>query len=132
MIHGQKRSHEVPAIFLPKGLLILLGFSAVFSLLYPSFTPWGILPFNGLYGEAPADGGYLCKGFGRYMKGQGFYLLKYMKGQRNLSFSACKKTQKSHRCILSAAKKSRKHFGFVINKFFINSGFTAVKRDVKF
>ena len=53
----------MPAIFLPEGLLILLGFSAVFSLLYPSFTPWGILPFNGLYGEAPPDGGVPLQGF---------------------------------------------------------------------
>ena len=35
MIHGQKRSHEVPAIFLPEGLLILL---AVFQLFFLCFT----------------------------------------------------------------------------------------------
>ena len=64
---GKNRVMKCPLYFFPKGYL--LDFSAVFSLLYPSFTPWDILPFNGLYGEAPPDGGYLCKGFGRYMKG---------------------------------------------------------------
>lgn len=64
---GKNRAMKYPLYFFPKGYL--LGFSAVFSLLYPAFTPWGMLPINGLYEEAPPDRGYLCKGFGRYMKG---------------------------------------------------------------
>lgn len=39
---SKNRVMKCPQYFFPKGYL--LGFSAVFSLLYPSFTPWGILP----------------------------------------------------------------------------------------
>lgn len=39
---GKNRVMKYPLYFFPKGYL--LDFSAVFSLLYPSFTPWGILP----------------------------------------------------------------------------------------
>ena len=39
---GKNRVMKCPLYFFPKGYL--LDFPAVFSLLYPSFTPWGILP----------------------------------------------------------------------------------------
>ena len=67
MIHGQKQSHEVPEIFLPKGLFA--RFFSCFFFALPSIHSLGYAPYNGLYEEAPPDRGYLCKGFGRYMKG---------------------------------------------------------------
>ena len=77
-------------------------------------------------------GGVPFQGFGPVRGRVRISLIEIYERVEKSVISACKKTQKSNRYILSVAKKSRKHFGFVINKFFINSGFTAVERDVKF
>ena len=130
MIHGQKQSHEVPAIFLPEGLFA--RFFSCFFFALPSIHSLGYVPYSGLYGEAPPDGGLPFQGF-RPVRGRvRISLIEIYERVGKSVISACKKSQKSNRYILSAAKKSRKHFGFVIHKFFIDSGFTAVERDVKF
>ena len=65
------------------------------------------------------------------MKGKGFYSLKYIRGQGNLSFQSVKGpkwlTDEFHCCI-----KSRKRSIFVIDSYLNDSAFTAVKRDAKF
>ena len=121
---GKNRVMKCPLYFFPKGYL--LDFSAVFSLLYPAFTPWCMLPIM----LRPIGGTF--QGFGPVRGRVEISLIEIYERVEKSVISACKKTQKSNRCILSAVKKSRKHFGFVIHKFFINSGFTAAKRDVKF
>ena len=61
----------------------------------------GGTPFNGVYGKAPPKGpqGIPFSGF-RHMEGLGFHLLKYMKGQGNLSFLPVKRLKRANRCIL--------------------------------
>ena len=73
-------------------------------------------------------GGLFFQGFGPVRGRVRISLIEIYERAGKSVISTCKKSQKSNRYILSAAK----HFCFVINKFFINSGFTAVKRDVKF
>ena len=61
------------------------------------------------------------------MKGKGFYSLKYIRGQGNLSFQSVKGlTDEFYGCI-----KSRKLSIFVIDSYLNDSAFTAVKRDAK-
>ena len=64
------------------------------------------------------------------MKGKGFYLLKYIRGQGNLSFQSVKGpkwlTDEFYGCI-----KSRTLSIFVIDSYLNDSAFTAVKRDAK-
>ena len=126
---GKNRVMKCPLYFFPKGYL--LDFSAVFSLLYPAFTPWGMPPIMAFTGRLRPIGVPL-KGFGPVRERMGISLIEIYERVGKSVISVCKKSQKSNRCILSAVKKSRKHFGFVIHNFFIDSGFAAVKRDVKF
>ena len=127
---GKNRVMKCPLYFFPKGYL--LDFSAVFSLLYPAFTHWGMSPIVAFTGRLPQMGGLPFQGFRPVRGSVRISLIEIYERVGKSVISACKKSQKSNRYILSAAKKSRKHFGFVIHKFFIDSGFAAAKRDVKF
>ena len=122
MIHGQKQSHEVPAIFLPEGLFA--RFFSCFFFAFPAFTPWGMLPIM----LRPIRGTF--QAFGPVRGRVGISLIEIYERVGKSVISACNwKSQKSHRCILSAAKSGENIFGFVIHRFYIDSGFTAVKRD---
>ena len=56
---GKNRVMKCPLYFFPKGYL--LGFSAVFSLLYPAFTPWGMLPIMAFMGRLRLIGGIFSR-----------------------------------------------------------------------
>ena len=120
MIHGQKQSHEVPAIFLPEGLFA--RFFSCFFFALPIIHSLGHTPYNDLYEEVPPDGGGPVRGRVRIS------LIEIYERVGKSVISVSKESQKSNRYILSAAKKSRNHFGVVIHKFFIDSGFAAAKR----
>lgn len=64
---SKNRVIKYPLYFFPKGYL--LDFSAVFSLLYPAFTHWGMSPIVAFTGRLRPMGGYLFKGSGRYVEG---------------------------------------------------------------
>ena len=122
MIHGQKQSHEVPAIFLPEGLFA--RFFSCFFFALPIIHSLGHTPYNDLYEEVPPDGGgggVPFQGFGPVRGGVRISLIEiYERAEKSVIFRPVKRA------------KSLKSKGFVIHKFFTNSGFTAVKRDVKF
>ena len=67
------------------------------------------------------------------MKGdEGFCLLKYRKGKGNLSIQSVKRPYRAKRWHFMAVKKAGKRSSFVINSYFKDSAFTAVKREEKF
>ena len=80
----------------PKCILVALQVSTCWGLI-----PRGGTPYNGLYGEAPPEMGTFLRLQVRDMKGQGFHLLKYMKGQGDRSFRSVKSgSRRANRCIL--------------------------------
>ena len=67
----------------------------------------------------------------RYIRGYGFYSLKYMKGEGNLSFGSVK-GPKGRADEFYGFIKSGKRSIFVIDSYLNDNAFTAVKRDAKF
>lgn len=58
-----------------------------------------VYPFNGLYGEAQPEGGTFFRLL-VLMKGQGFYYLKYAKGEGSLTLLSVKVPERADRRIL--------------------------------
>ena len=112
---SKNRVMKCPLYFFPKGYL--LGFSAVFSLLYPSFTPWGILPFNGLYGVAPPDGGTFARFLAGIWKGRDFTCWNIWKGREICHFRPVKRLKS----LIDAFYRPQKSQENIFALWFINS-----------
>ena len=101
MIHGQKQSHEVPAVFLPEGFFA--RFFSCFFFALPIIHSLGHTSYNDLYEEVLPDGGagggggVFFQEFGPVRGRVRISLIEIYERAGKSVISACKKSQKSNR-----------------------------------